>query len=359
MASIAFQPGTAPIEALTGSPGQQPAPGAPTTNPNQAQNAPAPQDTVVLTGKISESGLNGENPNGTQYQEAAVFFSMREMFIGQGNAPTGAPQPPAETAPQTEAPETQTAAVQASAQAAPTNPSDPAIAAAVAANAQSGGTAADPAGAGPTTPQQQLQQLDQTLQQLGINPQSITLFNRMAMLLYANDPAALRVMVQEIQGAGQQGGATGANSASGNQQAAQMQAQAQALLQSSGQAPPANPPQPQAQTQAAAPAPVQDQNANFAGGAPSELAIAQFTFNETQAAVQENGAANQGGQANQPAAYNANGAPTTNAASNDVTVQFVRLQFTFSEIATQESQPAGQNGASNSTGQGQTLNVTA
>lgn len=359
MASIAFQPGTAPIEALTGSPGQQPAPGAPTTNPNQAQNAPAPQDTVVLTGKTSETVLNGENQNGAQVQEAAVFFSMREMFIGQGNAPTGAPQPPPETAAQTEAPESQKAAVQAGTQTTPTNTSDPAIAAAVAANAQAGGTAADPAGAGPTTPQQQLQQLDQTLQQLGINPQSISLFNRMAMLLYANDPAALRVMVQEVQGAGQQGGATGANGASGNQQTAQTQAQAQALLQSSGQAPPANPPQSQAQTQAAAPAPAPDQNANSAGDAPSELAIAQFTFNQTQAAVQENGAANQGSQSNQPAANYANGAATTNAASNNATVQFERLQFTFSDVAIQESQPAGQNGASNSTGQGQVLNVTA
>lgn len=355
MASIAFQPGTAPIEALTGSPGQQPAPGAPTTNPNQAQNTPAPQDTVVLTGKISETVLNGENPNGSQFQEAVVFFSMREMFFGQGNPAPGAPQPSPQVAARPELPEAPPNAAQAGAQATPTNPADPAIAAAVAANAQAGGNPANPSGAGPTTPQKELQQLDQTLQQLGINPQSISLFNRMAMLLYANDPAALRVMVQEIQGAVPQGAAAGANGTVGSQQPSQ----AQAPLQVSGQAPPANPPQPQAQTQAAAPAPVQFQNTNSAGGTPIELTVAQFTLNETVGTVQENGGANQSGQANQSAANNANGAATTAAASNNATVQFERLQFTFSEVAIQESQPAGQNGTPNSTGQGQTLNITA
>jgi hypothetical protein len=45
----------------------------------------------------------------------------------------------------------------------------------------------------------ELAQLDQTLQQIGINPQSISLFNRMAMLLYANNPAALKMLVQTLQ----------------------------------------------------------------------------------------------------------------------------------------------------------------
>ncbi|HKS80952.1 MAG TPA: hypothetical protein VJR23_05560 [Candidatus Acidoferrales bacterium] len=354
MASIAFQPGTAPIEALTGSPGQQPAPGAPTTDPNQAQNAPAPQDTVVLTGKISETVLNGENQNGSQFQEAAIFFSVREMFIGQGNSAPGAPQPepPPQVAAQPQPPQEPQPAQPANVQAIPANNADPAIAAAVAANAQAGGNPVEQAGAGPTTPQEQLQQLDQTLKQLGINPQSISLFNRMAMLLYANNPAALRVMVQEIQGA-----AVGANGATGNQQPAQ--ARVQASSQDSGQAPPANPPQAQVQPQAAAPAPAQVQNPNFAGGAPIELAIAQFTFTETQAAIQENGAANQANSANQSAANNANSAATANAPSNNATVQFERLQITFSEAAVQQSQPAGQNGASNSNSQGQLLNITA
>lgn len=359
MASIAFQPGTAPIEALTGSPGQQPAPGAPTTDANQAQNAPAPQDTVVLTGKISETVLNGENQNGSQFQEAAIFFSVREMFIGQGNSAPGAPQPqpPPQIGAQPQPPQEPQPAQPANVQATPANNADPAIAAAVAANAQAGGSPVQPSGAGPSTPQQQLQQLDQTLKQLGINPQSISLFNRMAMLLYANNPAALRVMVEEIQGAAKQGAAAGANGGTGNQQPAQ--AQVQASLQSSGQAPPANPTQAQIQPQAAAPAPAQVQNSNSAGGAPIELAIAQLTINETPVSVQDNGAANQASHANQSAANNANAAETANAASNNATVQFERLQITFSEAAVQQSQPAGQNGASNSNSQGQLLNITA
>ncbi len=62
---------------------------------------------------------------------------------------------------------------------------------------------------GPTTatadtPLAELAQLDRTLQQIGIDPQSISLFNRMAMLLYANDPAALKMLVQTLQSGAQQ-----------------------------------------------------------------------------------------------------------------------------------------------------------
>ena len=44
------------------------------------------------------------------------------------------------------------------------------------------------------------------LQQLGINPQSISLFNRLALLLYANDPAALQQFVQQLQQGAQEVG---------------------------------------------------------------------------------------------------------------------------------------------------------
>jgi len=57
---------------------------------------------------------------------------------------------------------------------------------------------------GAQTPQEELAQLDQTLQQIGINPQSISLFSRMAMLLYSNDPAALRNLVETLQQVAQQ-----------------------------------------------------------------------------------------------------------------------------------------------------------
>lgn len=57
---------------------------------------------------------------------------------------------------------------------------------------------------GPQTPLAELDELDRSLQQLGIDPQSISLFNRMAMLLYANDPAALKLLVQTLQSGAQQ-----------------------------------------------------------------------------------------------------------------------------------------------------------
>jgi len=357
MASITFLPGSVPIETLNGSPGQQNATGAPTTNPNQAQNAPAPQDTVVLTGKVSEAALNGENPNGSQFQEMPLFFAARGIFLGAGNAAPGAPQAP--QAPPAVSAQTGAPAIPA---AAPANSADPAIAAVIAANSQppanSGGTS-NPGGA-VGTPQQQLAQLDQTLQQLGINPQTLSLADRMGMLLYANDPAALRVMVQEIQSSPQQAGEATANAPAVNQGASQVQAQA--LLQTSGQAPPANPAQAQVSTQLAAAAQVQNQNTNSPGGASIELATAQFALNQTPASFQENNAANQNAGTNQTAANSTavnSAAVNTNAQSNNATFEFERLQFSFSEIANQASEFANQNGAPDSASQGQTLNVTA
>jgi hypothetical protein len=44
--------------------------------------------------------------------------------------------------------------------------------------------------------QQQLQELDRTLQQLGINPESVTLIRRVELLRLANDPAALQQYFQ-------------------------------------------------------------------------------------------------------------------------------------------------------------------
>ncbi|MGA7060544.1 MAG: hypothetical protein WBY69_04955 [Candidatus Acidiferrales bacterium] len=50
-----------------------------------------------------------------------------------------------------------------------------------------------------TAPEETLQQLDQELQRLGINPQDISLMNRMSLLLWVNDPVALRQFVQGMQ----------------------------------------------------------------------------------------------------------------------------------------------------------------
>src|SRR5271170_8395916 len=70
------------------------------------------------------------------------------------------------------------------------------------------------ASASSTAPAQQtLQQLDRVLQQLGIDPQTLSLMSREGMLNWVNDPAALRQIVQNVQAAAstsQQNGAVGA-----------------------------------------------------------------------------------------------------------------------------------------------------
>lgn len=75
----------------------------------------------------------------------------------------------------------------------PATAGSPANAAATAANSAPVG------GASTSTPRETIQQLDQELQRLGINPQDISLMNRMSLLLWVNDPVALREFVQGMQ----------------------------------------------------------------------------------------------------------------------------------------------------------------
>jgi hypothetical protein len=58
--------------------------------------------------------------------------------------------------------------------------------------------AAIPATASSLSQQEQLAQLDQVLEQLGINPQSISLDNRLALIKSANDPPALLNLVRTL-----------------------------------------------------------------------------------------------------------------------------------------------------------------
>ncbi len=62
-------------------------------------------------------------------------------------------------------------------------------------------------------PQQTLQQLDRVLQQLGIDPQTLSLISREGMLNWVNDPAALRQIVQRAVAANPRRIATGAKPA--------------------------------------------------------------------------------------------------------------------------------------------------
>ncbi|MGA8224500.1 MAG: hypothetical protein WB780_22840, partial [Candidatus Acidiferrales bacterium] len=165
-------------------------------------------------------------------EQFSLFISQTQAQTGQAGQPATAPAAAPATAPG--APPTPQASAQtAAATGAPATsaPADPGTAAAIGNTNQSGTTA---------NPQQELAQLDQTLQQLGIDPQSISLFNRIGLLLYANDPTALENLVQALKTVDQQitqlgGGTTSPTST------AQPQNAAQALL--------ANVNQPQAQAQ--------------------------------------------------------------------------------------------------------------
>lgn len=117
------------------------------TNPQQAQGAPVPQDIVTLTPQ-SARGRHNNPPNQLNFAPKALLAALRR------------------------------------------NVQDP----------EAPATAQDIE----QTQQEELQQLDQSLQQLGIDPQSISLFNQLALLTFANDPAALQQFVRQLQQSAQQ-----------------------------------------------------------------------------------------------------------------------------------------------------------
>jgi hypothetical protein len=218
---------------FTGIAAQQAAATATPVNANQAQGAPAPADTVTLTNQAAEGQQTGQDPNPGRFDRAA--------FLGAAGALVGANRAPANPQPAQQAPSLPVLLPQLPAQnarvAAPANATDPAANqnppanAAAAAAAANAANATDPAAAA-DTPQLELQQLDQTLLQLGVNPQSIPIANQLAMLLYANDPAGLELLVQALQTPAAQQGTTqaGANTGANTNAAA-----TQALLQTAVQ----------------------------------------------------------------------------------------------------------------------------
>jgi hypothetical protein len=213
MAAISLQLAAVFQETTGGAPAQQAVTLTTPVNPNQAQGAPAPQDTVTLTGQASQGQQAQQNPQQPQaFQETVLAVAEAQVQVfAQGSANANNAQETPEGQPTAQVPT-------------PTQTQDTAVGLATA-NAANGGNA--PTGA--TSSQQELQQLDQTLQQLGINPQSISLFNRLALLLYANDPAALQQFVQQLQqGAQEVGEGNALASTPASQNAAQSQNTAQA-----------------------------------------------------------------------------------------------------------------------------------
>ena len=268
-------------------------------NPNQSQGAPAPQDTVTLTGQVFPGQLTQQNsPQQVPFQGSILFATAAQVQVfaagNNGNTNTQAPEAPAIAQVQTQ-----------------TQLQHPATGALATGNTANTGGAAQGS-------QQELQQLDQTLQQLGIDPQSISLFNRLALLLYANDPAALQQFVQQLQnGSTQVGEGTGATPI-------------------------------QTQPQAQNPEPPQNQTAD-----PGQAGSLAQVANSAPTAAPDQAPAT--GQA---AAPNQNQAQT--AAPSSFFVQFEELQLTFAGNSGQ-TQPFSYNRAasSNPNQSGFSLNLTA
>jgi len=254
MGSVAFQLGEAQASVFppVGNGNAAIPPAAPSIF-SQNQGTQAPQDTVTLSSQATQvQPANAANAAAKPVNQPAVPtlpVALKTSPPQQTAAQPAVPQQPPQVAVQQQHTPQQAAAQQA------VVPADDGIEATAnqnsATDAQNAAPAAS-AAAGPQTPQQQLTQLDQSLQGLGISPQSIPLPTRMAMLIYSNDPAALRLLVSQLQPSDQTS-TSGVSVATGNP--TQAQGSTQALLPAQSQGAPQ--PQTQSQSQAAtfAPAP--------------------------------------------------------------------------------------------------------
>jgi hypothetical protein len=225
MAAVNFSL-TSLAEPPASSPAQQGAAPGPQPNTAQPQTAARQQDTVTLAGRSAESQQTASSNGGAQFGEtASYYFAERQSFrASNGSASSqtadraSVPTLPVKLSGSNPAASQQnsagTAQAMEEAEAESTNTSQ-AGGANGATNAQS--TSASSGAATSQTPIAELAQLDSTLQEIGVNPQSISVFSRMAMLLYANDPAALRMLVQTLQSGAQLSSADSANSSNGRE----------------------------------------------------------------------------------------------------------------------------------------------
>ncbi|MBZ5503098.1 MAG: hypothetical protein LAN59_12820 [Acidobacteriia bacterium] len=197
MSAVSFQINPLLQEAQTESTNQQSTPAATSAGPSQTHGAAAPQDTVMLSGSASE-GQQARDPKHGDFEQNAFFLAEGDVFTNAGNAHAkqGLSVPPMRTLP-SHAPVDVNQAQDPNAAAAEAAPNQ---------DAAAGGASAPgaPGGGNSQTPQQELIRLDQTLRQMGINPQTIALFSRMAMLRYSKNPDALRTLVEQMQSAAQQ-----------------------------------------------------------------------------------------------------------------------------------------------------------
>jgi hypothetical protein len=358
MASISF-----PVTGLQPIPHDQPS-SAPATSggpqavdPNQ-QDAPQ-GDTVTISATFPPPQAT-QQPATIRLEQFSVFLTQSQTQPGQTSQATATPA----SANIPGSPQATASTAQGTTQAAPATAAgvpatiDPASAAANDSATQSGAS---------STPQQELTQLDQTLQQLGINPQSISLFNRLSLLLYANDPAALEQLIQAQQGVEQQlsqiaGGANGATQTPGLAQgslppALQTQAQPQASQDSAQITPePLAPLQatPQAQAPAPPPAQLEAQNQNPPADSTATAVTLQLSFSDIQATFGQQAAPAQTSSQDQSSSNGASSAPS--AQTNNLLANFQELQLSFQEAELQSPQQQT-SGAANSSNQAQNQGV--
>lgn len=247
---------------------------------NAAQAEPAPQDFVTLSARLSDLPGARRDPHWSPYDRAG--FSSEG-----GRTQAGSSQSVSDR----EAPVASSQSTQSQA---------------TAAAGLQGTDAATSNTSNPSTPAQQLSQLDRTLQELGIDPQSISLFHRMAMLLYANNPAALKDLVQQLP------------------KAAELLTSQASSLNSANQF------QPQTTDQ------IQTQNA-ASSTVGIKVAAAQFSLTEVQGMFPGTGSQAQGSPADQPADGNSAASATTQ--TGGVTIRLEELQISLTRPGGQASEP--------------------
>lgn len=164
-------------------------PALPARGVSAASLAKAQQDTVSLSGTLLPQQRQLNAPRAGNAQPATfTLLAQTSTFRASQNNAAGTPTTIQSNAPAVAAvsPAQATAGIQSAV-------------VTVTANAVASAPAATASSVGPA--QQTLQQLDRVLQQLGIDPQTLSLMSREGMLNWVNDPAALRQIVQNVQAA--------------------------------------------------------------------------------------------------------------------------------------------------------------
>lgn len=175
MASVSFQPITSVAQDAVDQTATRPSGQAAASS---AQAVAAPNDTVNVSSLAVAAAQAGQGSH-----LGADFVSTGASILNFAG-PSSSGNPPGVLGAQTanaNAPAPQTPP--ASAAPAPTSQSGGSLLTATAQQAQ----------------QQQLEQLDQLLASLGIDPQSIPTFNQLALLRYLNDPSQLRQFIQQLE----------------------------------------------------------------------------------------------------------------------------------------------------------------